>query len=156
LSDHTTSPLLRANFTQDQCRFSPNNGGPPRWIAYSSIEAGAQQVYVRSFSGALSGSGGKWQISTDGGFEPMWRGDGKELFYLNRKKLMAVEVNGDGESFWAGTPKELFEARLTPEELRNRYIVTADGKRFLMNVLMEEPERASFRVVLNWPELLKR
>jgi Tol biopolymer transport system component len=153
--DHKTSPLLRAKFTQDQCRFSPNNGGPPRWIAYSSFEAGAEQVYVRSLAGALGGSGAKLQISTDGGFEPTWRGDGKELFYLNRKKLMAVEVNGDGESFRAGTPKELFEAHLTPEEPRNRYIVTADGKRFLMNVLMEE-EHASFRVVLNWPALLKR
>jgi eukaryotic-like serine/threonine-protein kinase len=48
------------------------------------------------------GSGGKWQISTDGGTEPMWRGDGKELFYLNGNKLMAVEVNGDGESIRAG------------------------------------------------------
>jgi hypothetical protein len=86
----------------------------------------------------------------------MWRGDGKELFYLNQKKLMAVEVNGDGEPFRAGTPKKLFEAHLTPEELRNRYIVTKDGKRFLMNVLMEDPERASFRVVLNWQGLLKR
>ena len=48
---------------------------------------------------------------------------------------MAFEVNGDGESFWAGIPKEQFEARLTPERQRNRYIVTADRKRFLMNAL---------------------
>ncbi len=95
--DHKILPFLQAKFPQTQCRFSPNQGGPPRWIAYSSFETGAQQVYVRSFSGALSGSGGKWQISTDGGSEPMWRGDGKELFYLNGNKLMAVEVNGDGE-----------------------------------------------------------
>ena len=103
----------------------------------------------------LSGSGGKWQISNDGGSEPMWRGDGKELFYLKGNKLMAVEVNGDGESFRAGIPKELFEASLPPIQLRNRYIVTADGKRFLMNAPVEAQERASFRVVLNWPALLK-
>ena len=153
--DHKILPLLQAKFTQDQCRLSPNHGGPPRWIAYSSLETGARQVYVRTFAGALSGSGGKWQISTAGGSEPMWRGDGKELFYLNGNKVMAVEVNGDGESFRAGIPKELFEARLTPEQRRNRFVVTSDGKRFLMNALVEEQERASLRVVLNWPALLK-
>jgi hypothetical protein len=102
----------------------------------------------------LSSSGGKWQISTGGGSEPLWRGDGKELFYLNGNKVMAVEVNGDGESFRAGIPKERFEVHLTAEQRRNRFIVTSDGKRFLMNALVEEQERASFRVVLNWPGLL--
>jgi dipeptidyl aminopeptidase/acylaminoacyl peptidase len=154
--DHKNLPFLQATFTQDQCRFSPNHGGQQRWIAYRSFETGTAQAYVRSFAGVLSGSGGKWQISTAGGFEPMWRGDGKELFYLNGNKLMAVEVNGDGESFRPGIPKELFEAHLTPDQRRNRYVVTADGKRFLMNALVEEQERASFRVVLNWPALLKR
>jgi eukaryotic-like serine/threonine-protein kinase len=149
-------PLLHANFVQDQCRFSPNRGGPPGWIAYSSAETGARQVYVRSFAGALSGSGGKWQISNSGGSEPQWRGDGKELFYMQDNKLMAVEVDGAGESFRAGIPKELYEARVTPEQRRNRYIVTSDGKRFLMNALGDEANRRSFTVVLNWPVLLKR
>ena len=49
---------------------------------------------ARTFAGALSGSGGKWQISTRSGSEPMWRGDGKELFYLNGNKLIPVQVNG--------------------------------------------------------------
>ena len=76
--DHKILPFLQGRLEQDQCRFSPNHGGPPRRIAYRSSATGAQQVYVRSFAGALSGSGGKWQISTSGGSEPMWRGDGKE------------------------------------------------------------------------------
>ncbi|HKE33804.1 MAG TPA: hypothetical protein VKB66_01310 [Candidatus Acidoferrum sp.] len=154
--EHKSTLFVRTPFGQDQFRFSPNRSGPPRWCAYRSIETGAQQVYVRSFDGALSGSGGKWQISTSGGSEPMWRGDGKELFYLNGNKLMSVEVKGDGEAFQFGIPKELFEARLTPELRRNRYVVTSDGKRFLMNMLAEEQERTGFRVVLNWPALLKR
>jgi hypothetical protein len=85
----------------------------------------------------------------------MWRGDGKELFYLNGNKLMAVAVNGAAEAFRAGTPKELFEARLTPDSWRNRYAVTSDGKRFLVIALDEEQKSTSLRVVLNWPELLK-
>jgi hypothetical protein len=154
--DHKSVPFLHGTFVHDQIRFSPNRGGPPHWVAYSSSETGTRQVYVRSFAGALSGSGGKWQISTSGGSEPMWRGDGKELFYMNRNKLMSVDVNGDGEAFQPSIPKELFEeARLSPEDWRrNRYVVTSDGKRFLM-VFAEEQVRASFRVVLNWPALLK-
>jgi hypothetical protein len=75
---------------------------------------------------------------------------------MQDNKLMAVEVDGDGESFQAGIPKELFEARVTPDLRRNRYIVTSDGKRFLMNALVDEPERGSFTVIVNWPTLLKR
>ncbi len=147
-------PIVRSQFLHDQYRFCPNGNAPPRWFAYESGETGALQVYVRSFAGTLSGSGGKWQISSDGGSEPYWRGDGKELFYLNGNKLMAVEVNGDGESFRAGNPKMLFETPLLPGTLRNRYDVSSDGKRFLINVLAERPA-TSFTVVLNWPALLK-
>jgi hypothetical protein len=69
---------------------------------------------------------------------------------------MAVEVNGNGESFRPGIPKELFETHATPEVRRNRYIVSSDGKRFLINVLEQQPEGESFNVILNWPALLKR
>jgi hypothetical protein len=146
----------RQSIYKTSAAFFRTSNQPPRWIAYSSFETGARQVYVRSFTGVLSGSGGKWQISTGGGSEPTWRRDGsKELFYLNGNKLMAVEVNGDGDSFRAGIPKQLFEMRLTPELRRNRYVVTSDGKRFLMNALVEEQQGTRFRVVLNWPGLLK-
>ena len=74
-----------------------------------------------------------------------------------RDAAMLALLLGYGEAFQTGIPKELFEARLTPEPKRNRYIVTADGTRFLMIVLAEQQERASARrVVLNWPALLKR
>jgi dipeptidyl aminopeptidase/acylaminoacyl peptidase len=152
--EHKIQPFVRAQFGHDQYRFCPNGRQPPRWFAYRSSETGNSQVYVRSFAATLSGSGGKWQISTDGGMEPFWRGDGKELFYLNGNKLMAVEVNGDGESFRPGIPKELFETPPLPAPRRNRYNVTSDGKRFLLNVLAEE-QTSSFTVVSNWTALLK-
>ncbi len=67
------------------------------------------QVYVEGFPT----SGGKWQISTAGGAQPQWRGDGKDLFYLAPdSKLMALEVNGAGSAFSAGIPKVLFEVNL--------------------------------------------
>jgi hypothetical protein len=154
--EQKSAPMSRVKFDHAAGRFFPNGSAPPRWIAYHSPnEVGTNQVYVCSFAGALSDSSGKWQISTSGGSEPYWRGDGKELFYTNGNKLMAVEVNPHGESFEHGIPKELFETPL-PDLLRNRFVATADGKRFLMNVLIEQEERAGFTVVLNWPAELKR
>ena len=90
-------------------------------------------MYVQNVSGALSGRGAKWQISSSGGAESYWRCDGKELFYLNGNKVMAVDVNGSSESFQAGIPHELFETPLA-EFRKNRYVATRDGKRFLLNV----------------------
>jgi hypothetical protein len=65
------------------------------------------QIYVRSFAGALAGSAGKWQISASGGTEPSWRGDGKELFYVQGNTLMSVEINANGDTFQPGVPKQL-------------------------------------------------
>jgi len=152
MGEHKSIRLPKS--TQAHGRFCPSANLTPRWFAYASGETGITQVYVRSFAGALSGTGGKWQISTLGGTEPYWRGDGKELYYLNGNKLMAVEVHPDGESFHAENPRQLFETPL-PLPARNRYDVTADGRRFLINTPLEEKGRATFTVVLNWPALLK-
>ena len=85
----------------------------------------------------------------------MGGGDGKDLGYVNGNKLMSVEVNGDGEACQFGIPKELFEARLTLEQRRTRYVVASDGKRFLMNMMADEREPARFLVVLTCPALLE-
>ena len=85
----------------------------------------------------------------------MWRGDGKELFFANGNKLMAIDVNPDGESFEKGIAKELFEAPLADEH-RSNYAVSADGKRFLLNVRVEDKNIAQFTVMLNWQAGLKK
>src|SRR4029453_15396759 len=88
--DQKATPYLQNKFSEAQARFSPDG----RWVAYTSNESGSFEVYVQSFPP----SGGKWQISTNGGSQPQWRHDGKELFFLGLdRKLTAVEVNG-GES----------------------------------------------------------
>jgi serine/threonine protein kinase len=152
--DRKLAPLTSGTFTEEQGRFCPNEGAKPRWFAYTSNEAGVRQVYVQSVAGALAGRGARLQISTSGGEEPYWRADGRELYYLNGNKLMAVDVNGAGESFQAGVPKELFETPLAIF-LRNRYVPTRDGKRFLMNVPAQERQNAKIAVIVNWPALLK-
>jgi len=150
------SPLTSGKFIEDQGRFCPNGGAKPRWFAYTSNETGTRQVYVQSVTGALASRGARLQISNSGGTEPFWRGDGKELFYLNGNKLMVVDVNGAGETFQAGVPKELFEAPFVTGSMRNRYDVTRDGKRFLVIAPAGEKQEQKITVIVNWPALLKR
>jgi Tol biopolymer transport system component/DNA-binding winged helix-turn-helix (wHTH) protein len=123
-----------------------------KWMAYQSNETGRAEVYVQSFPP----TGDKWQISTTGGEEPYWRRDGKELFYVAGKRLMAVDVTTDGPVFRWGSPKPLFEVRLEMEPRRSRYQVASNGQRFLVNVPLESTLSAPIAVVTNWTAGLKR
>ncbi|MGC2422086.1 MAG: protein kinase, partial [Candidatus Acidiferrales bacterium] len=142
-------PFVQGSFVACEARFSPNG----RYVAYASNETGRYEIYVQTFPDHL----GKWQISTAGGVEPAWRRDGKELFYLSPdNKVMAVEVNTDAANFQAGIPKPLFQAQPIPDFLmRNRYLVSADGQRFLMLAPAGEAASRPITVVLNWPALLE-
>ncbi|MGH9717638.1 MAG: hypothetical protein ACRD4R_13055, partial [Candidatus Acidiferrales bacterium] len=137
----------------DDGQFSPDG----HLIAYVSNESGRDEIYVRTFSPATTviaaATGGKWLISTAGGTEPRWRGDGKELYYLAPDDmLMAVDIS-DSPEFRAGEPKPLFQA---PRHLayvsENHWDVTRDGKRFLFAAQSTE---APFTVVLNWQAALR-
>ncbi|HMG32609.1 MAG TPA: hypothetical protein VKM94_01625, partial [Blastocatellia bacterium] len=116
---------------------------------------GRWEVYVRSFPDR----GGKWPVSTNGGAQPRWRRDGKELFYISAdKKLMAVDVIADGASFEPAVPKALFDLRV-PGNLpgpRNWYAVSKDGQRFLVTTNLEESTAQPTTVVLNWTADLKK
>jgi eukaryotic-like serine/threonine-protein kinase len=127
--------------------FSPDG----HWLAYASEESGKAQVYARPFPAA----GGKWQISTEGGNQPVWGLGGKELFYLAPdNKLMAVEIR-TSPSFEAGTPKALFETRIRSATGR-QYDVSADGKRFLINTLPGATKAVPITLVQNWATELKK
>ena len=122
-----------------------------RLVAYTSNESGRFEVYVETFPRSAS----KWQISTSGGYEPRWRGDGREIYYLSEdRKLMAVPVDA-GLSF--GRPKPLFQtgvhAGVSP--YRTNYVPTRDGQRFLVNTLSGDPAPIPITVVLNWTAGLK-
>ncbi|MDA2930745.1 protein kinase [Acidobacteria bacterium AH-259-O06] len=136
------TPFLQQSFDQREAQFSPDG----RWVTYYSNESGTRQVYVQPFPA----TGGKWQISTQGGVEPRWRRDGKELFYIAGSNLMAVEVNTRGSSLEAGIPKVLFEASFAGLGTRNSYVVSADGRRFLIITPVEQAASSPITVVLNW------
>ena len=130
-------------------QFSPDG----RWIAYASRESGRSEIYVRPFPGP----GGKWQISTEGGGEPVWNPKGHELFYRSGKKLMLVDYEA-GQSFSADKPRVLFEGPyvLTPRSFPD-YDVSPDGQRFLMLKPAEDQQAVSQIVVVqNWVEELKQ
>ena len=104
------------------------------------------------------GPGGKWQISTDGGQEPVWNPKGGELFYRSGSKIMAVEVDTKS-GFSAGKPRMLFEGPYLPTGASFPfYDVSPDGQRFLMLKPIESRTSAptQINVVLNWFEELKR
>jgi serine/threonine protein kinase/Tol biopolymer transport system component len=135
---------------------TPNNERAPRispdgrWLAYISNETGLDEVYVES----LPERGRKWTISTDGGTEPVWSGDGRELFYRQGDLMMVVDVVL-GTEFSAGKPRLLFEGRFDVGVIGNPdYDVTADGKRFLMLKRSEATAPVKLHVILNWAQAL--
>jgi eukaryotic-like serine/threonine-protein kinase len=149
-ADHKTQPFLRTEFLEGAARFSPDG----RWIAYVSEESGRREVYAQPYPSP----GGKSQISMDGGAEPVWNPNGRELFYRAGKKMMAVEV-ATKQSFVADRPELLFTADFveSPWWMAN-YDVSRDGRRFLM--VQPSPQEnatpAQITVVLNWFDELKR
>jgi serine/threonine-protein kinase len=143
--DRKPEVFLQTPFNEAGAQFSPDG----RWLAYDSYEFGKNEIYVRPFP---SGDR-KWQISTDGGGFARWSPDGKELFYLQDKTMMAVVVSADGASFSAGKPRKLFEA---PSDWL--FDVAPDGQRFVMAQPAQEEkdaDRTHLTFVFNWFEELK-
>jgi serine/threonine protein kinase len=145
LSDHKAQPFLQTRFNEISPRFSPDG----RWLAYASDESGRYEIYVQPYPGP----GGKWQISTEGGTEPVWARNG-ELFYRNGAKMMAVGTT-TRSNFSADKPKVLFEGHYATYNTMPAYDVTPDGQRFLLAKTGEQGQQ-EVNVVLNWVEELKR
>ena len=121
-----------------------------RLLAYVSAETGRPEVYVRPFPDVLTG---QWQVSMNGGAAPRWRGDGKELYYVEAGALMAVSVSTE-QGFITGQPRQLFESNdLIWSGVAPPYDVSADGQRFVTVMPVEgETTPPTIRVVENWYE----
>jgi len=149
--DHNWEVFWQTPANETRAVLSPN----ARWMAYESDESGKKELYVQSFPT----SGAKWQISANGGSQPLWRSDGKELFYLGGdRKVTAVEVNTETGTFTHSTPRDLFETRISKGDGHpgRQYAVASDGQRFLVNTLAEEGAYNYIGVVLNWTATLKK
>jgi serine/threonine-protein kinase len=142
--DRTPKPLWKTSYRE----WNPHLSRDGRWLAYASGESGKAEIYVRPFPKL----DGKWKISTDGGTEPVWSRDGRELFYRNNNRMMAVSIAA-GDAFAAGLPQVLFEGRYQFSGTSvSGYDVSPDGKSFLMVQPAETVQPASqISIVLNWP-----
>ena len=166
--DRTPSVFLKTPFREAYGAFSPDG----RWVAYHSNESGRMEIYVRPFvppgtastlrlrSGqAAEAAGGQWQVSTTGGIMPLWRPDGKELYYLNPAgAMMAAPITVTGTTFEPGAPVVLFPTHIygggVDAQLGRQYDVAPDG-RFLINTV-PDTAAAPITLLMNWnPEAKK-
>jgi serine/threonine-protein kinase len=147
--DRKLQPALKTPAAEGFPRISPDG----RWLAYVSDESGQSEVWVRP----LPKLDAKWRVSTEGGTEPVWSRDGRELFYRNGDRMMSVGIAA-GATLVAASPRVLFEGRYQYSGTSvSAYDVSPDGRRFLM-VQPTESEQpvAQIQIVLNWFEDLKR
>ena len=143
-------PVVQTNYDESWSQFSPDG----KWIAYQSNESGQYEIYVQPFSGEGM-VGGKRQISVNGGSFVRWRRDGKELFYIapdNRLMAVPIRLAPDRPAIESDAPIPLFVTRLGgawQAPPGREYVVSPDGRRFLMNTALEEPI-SPISVILNW------
>jgi Tol biopolymer transport system component len=141
---------LDSEFDERRPILSPDG----KWLAYSSEQSGRPEVFITEFPGP----GEKIPISNGGGYEPKWRADGRELFYIAKDgQLMSVAI-APGPALEVGRSQALFPTKLDVVNLPFfwRYDVTPDGQRFLMIQPSHDRASAAATVVLNWPALLPR
>jgi Tol biopolymer transport system component len=136
------------NTDQVPAQVSPDG----QWLAYVADEKGRREVFVTSFPA----NNGKWQVSTDGGDNPRWRADGKEIFFTANDRMLAVEITSVGTRFDTGALHQLFSSRVPAAGLatRSTYAVSRDGQRFLMNTWDARTSPTPITLVVNWPQSL--
>ena len=144
----TPSPLIQTDADERCAQISPDG----KWIAYVANTSGREEVYVQSFPP----SGPAIQVSANGGAQVRWRPDGRELFYIETesRQLVAVPVGvgrngamalGAGTALFAMNVGHVLAAGPNPE-----YVASADGQRFLLNTVLQDPRPTPLRLVLNW------
>ena len=131
-------PYLQTKFREGFGAFSPDG----RWVAYNSDESSRNEIYIQGYPERR----GKWQISAEGGSNPQWRSDGKELYWraTDLRSVMAAPVELQAEAVRSGRPELLFR-------LPFQGFATLDGKRFLGAVPEGGEQQAlPMAVVTNW------
>jgi Tol biopolymer transport system component len=147
--DRKPRPFLQTPFNERDAKISPDG----RWVAYTSDETGRDEIYVQG----LEGAGGKYQVSSQGGFGALWARSGRELFYRNDNKVMAVAVT-TRPGFTASSPQFLFEGLYAIHPRREGvWDVAPDGQHFLMTrATGADSEPIQLRVVLNFASEIRR
>jgi eukaryotic-like serine/threonine-protein kinase len=139
------SPILRGRFNATQAQLSPNG----ELLAYSSDESGQREVYVEPFPR----SGPRWRISVEGGSQPRWRADSREIIYVARDAVVTAVPIDTVPTFRAGMPHVVFEVPLVPDRrcaFCYQYAMTPDAQEFVVNRLAKPQPMARVTVISNW------
>jgi len=148
-ADKKPYPLLAKAVPAYAARFSPDG----RWVVYNSSESGPMEIYITSFD-----HGGKWQLTTNGGWGPKWRADGKAIYYYSRADgyIREAPIVLKGDDVEIGTHKALFRATNAGFTFWERpFDASSDGKRFVVNTI-ELEESKPMSLVLNWKALIPK
>jgi Tol biopolymer transport system component len=134
------APILKTGFRVDELQVSPDG----TLLAYASAESGRYEVYLEPLTGPRE----KIRVSMNGGGQPKWRGDGRELYFVSAGRLMVAEIAA-GSGLRVGIPSPLFDLEDGSEEL-DYYAPDRTGRRFLVRVPPDHARAPSVHVVLNW------
>jgi len=146
-TDTNNVEIIASKFAEYGARFSPDG----LYVVYGSEESGKSEIYVKR----SDGTGGKWQVSTNGGEEAIWNKNGKELVYRTAdENFMAVSVNTKG-TFESGTPVKLFRQRLDNLGGGANWDISSDGQKFLLITPQGTASAPSFEIVLDWTKELE-
>jgi serine/threonine protein kinase/Tol biopolymer transport system component len=141
-------PIVQTPFDDLNGEVSPNG----KSMAYQNVESGRSEIYLTTFPTG----GARWQVSTNGGVDARWRGDGKELFFLDPSdNLMAVDVDTSTGTPRLGVPHALFQVMGIQRQV-GTFVVTKDGKKFLVNSGSTKQGTDPLTLVLNWTADLKK
>ncbi len=144
--NHKPQPFLHTTANETAPVFSPDGN----WLAYESDGSGRNEVFITAFPSG----GAQYQVSTDGGERPVWGRNGKEIYYREGLRVMAVEVRVRADSLELSPPTPLFE--LAAGNLNGRYYDVAPDGRFLANTSPATTKAQNFSLVVNWPARLMR
>jgi Tol biopolymer transport system component len=150
ITDGKPIRITETPFSEGQGQLSPDG----KWLAFVSNETRQTEVYVQAFPAGV----GKAAISTGGGLEPRWRGDGTELFYVAADgKLMSVAVNGGAAGFEHAAPVPLFDLQISDVNSNGYdYLADRDGQRFLVRTPAKGAQTSPVTVVTNWLSLARK
>ena len=146
--DRKPFPIVQGPLLAGTPAISPDG----KWLAYTADDGRSREVYITEFPSG----GAKWQASTTGGLYPKWRGDSKELYFINYSgNVSAVDVAGSATSVKLGAPHVLFTAILQGLNW-GPYDVTRDGKKFLLNGTVSNETDTPLTLVTNWLSEIKK